>query len=228
MIGIIGAMDVEVDEIKAMTENSKCTVISGIEYVFGVICGKEVVVAKCNPGKVNAAVCAQIMILKFNPEFIINVGVAGSLSNALDIGDIAVANATVQYDMDTSPLGDPVGFVSGINMVEIACDRDISDKLSLATKNANLPHSEGKIATGDRFVSDDKTKGFIKDNFGCIACEMEGASIGQVCVINNIRYGVLRAISDKADGSSTMDYPEFVKMAAANSVKIIREFLKIA
>lgn len=227
MVGIIGAMEIEVLEIKALAENKVSVEIAGIEYVTGTIAGREVVIARCNPGKVNAAACAQIMISKYNPEIVINIGVAGSLSKELDIGEIAVANNTVHHDMDTSALGEPLGFISGIDAVEIECDKNVVKMLCEAAENAGLKYSRGTIATGDQFICADEKKAEIKKNFGAVACEMEGASVGQVCVMNKTPYGVLRAISDKADGSSVMDFPEFAKMAAANSVKIICEFLKL-
>lgn len=228
MIGIIGAMDVEVDALKNMLEDKREEKTASVSFVLGKLGGKEAVIAKCDPGKVNAALCTQTMILKYNPEMIINVGVAGSLSNELDIGEIAVGSSAVQYDMDTSPLGDPKGFVSGIGVVEINCDKEIAEKLVLAAKNAgDIKYCRGKIATGDRFVADDKTKGEIVRDFDCIVCEMEGAAIGHVCLANKVPYGILRAVSDKADGSSVMDYPAFTQLAAKNSVKIMSEFIKL-
>lgn len=228
MIGIIGAMDVEVDALKNQLENKTEEEISSVKYVKGTLNGKETVIAKCDPGKVNAAICAEAMIIKYSPEMIINVGVAGSLSNELDIGQIAIGESSVQYDMDTSPLGDPKGFVSGIGTVEFECDKEIVKKFIFAAKNCDdLKYCTGRIATGDRFVASDGIKNEIIKDFDCIACEMEGAAIGHVCAVNKIPYGILRAISDKADGSSHMDYPTFTKLAAKNSVKIINEFFKL-
>lgn len=226
MIGIIGAMDVEVDAIKTLLQERTNETVSSVEFACGKINEKECVVAKCDPGKVNAAICCQSMILKYNPEIIINVGVAGSLCAKLDIGEIAVAESSVQYDMDTSALGDEVGFVSGIGKIYFECDKNIIEKLTNAAKRANLKYCMGKIATGDRFVGDSATKRQITDTFSCIACEMEGAAIGHVCAANKIPYGILRAISDKADGSAQMDYPSFTQLAAKNSSKIISEFFK--
>ena len=119
MIGIIGAMGVEVLALAELLENKKCEKISGIEYMSGTIYGKDVVLAVCGIGKVFAAICAQTMILKYNPDVIINTGVAGTLSDELSIGDIAIADSVVQHDMDTSPLGDPVGMLSDINIIKI-------------------------------------------------------------------------------------------------------------
>ncbi len=228
MIGIIGAMNVEVDALKQGLEDKSEEIISNISFVSGKFSGVDAVIAKCDPGKVNAAICAQAMIMKYAPEMIINVGVAGSLSNSLDIGEIVVGECSVQYDMDTTALGDKKGFVSGIGMIEFVCGKEIADKILQAGDACpDLKCTIGKIATGDRFVADDKIREEIVKEFGCIACEMEGAAIGHVCAANKVPYGILRSISDKADGSSHMDYPTFTKLAARNSVKIINEFFKL-
>ena len=228
MIGIIGAMDVEVDALKQSLTDTSEEIISNISFVSGKLSGIDTVIAKCDPGKVNAAICTQAMIMKYAPEMIINVGVAGSLSNSLDIGEIAVGESSVQYDMDTTALGDKKGFVSGVGMIEFVCDKEIVKKLLKAGENCpDLKCTTGKIATGDRFVADGKIKEEIVNEFGCVACEMEGGAIGHVCVINKVPYGILRSISDKADGSSHMDFPTFTKLAAKNSVKIINEFFKL-
>lgn len=228
MLGIIGAMDVEVDKLKGMLSEASSKKIAGIDFVSGKLSGKNCVIARCNPGKVNAAVCAQIMITEYKPSLVVNVGVAGSLSNELDIGEVAVATSTVQYDMDTSALGDPKGFISGLGLVELECDKEIVKKLTMAAESAkDIKYMTGKIATGDRFVSEDEIKEQIKNDFGCVACEMEGGAVGHVCILNSVPYGVIRAISDKADGSSVMDYPAFTRLAAENSVKIMAEFVKL-
>ena len=119
MIGIIGAMDVEVENLKNKIQDKKVDIISGIEFVSGKIEGKEVVVAKCGIGKVFASICAEAMIIKFNPDYIINTGVAGTLTCELSIGDVAISESLCQHDMDTSPIGDPKGLLSGINIINI-------------------------------------------------------------------------------------------------------------
>ena len=226
MIGIIAAMNVEMESLRSHMENTETDVISGIKFVRGSLEGKEVVTAVCGIGKVFAAMCAQAMIMHYTPECIFNTGVAGTLTDKLDIGAIAVSSAVVQHDMDTSALGDPVGLISGINKIELPSDRLISGRLSACAKVMGIKTETGVIASGDQFVASSERKAFIVERFKAIACEMEGAAIGQVCYANKVPFCVLRAISDSADGSSHMDYPTFVKMAAEQSVALMRRFLR--
>lgn len=226
MIGIIAAMDVEMKSLRSYMENTETEVISGIRFVRGTLEGKDVVTAVCGIGKVFAALCAQTMILHYQPQCIINTGVAGTLTDALTIGSIAVSSAVVQHDMDTSPLGDPVGLISGINKVELPADRLLTGQLSACAKVMGIKTATGVIASGDQFVASAERKAFIVEHFKAIACEMEGAAVGQVCYVNKVPFCVLRAISDSADGSSHMDYPTFVQMAAEQSVALLRRFMR--
>lgn len=226
MIGIIGAMDVEVEGIKLVVENSSERIISGVTFVSGTIEGREVVVAKCGIGKVNAAICTEAMILAFNPALIINVGVAGSLSPELSIGDIVVADNVCQHDFDTTPVGDKRGLIAEVNLINIPADQDAYEHLASCVQACGINYQIGTIASGDIFVADSDTKDFIVAEFSALACEMEGASIGQVCWINRVPFTVLRAISDSANEDSHMDYPEFCRLAARRSIMVIDEFLK--
>ncbi|MCI5605525.1 MAG: 5'-methylthioadenosine/adenosylhomocysteine nucleosidase [Clostridia bacterium] len=226
-IGIIGAMDIEVQALKERMDSAEVEKISTIDFYSGRICGIDTVVAVAGVGKVNAAVCAQTMILNYSPDLIINVGIAGGLAADFAIGDIAVAESVVEHDMDTSPLGDEKGFISGINMVKLPCDKRIADMMMNAVETVGgIKAQRGVIASGDQFIFKQEQRDRIIGDFGAIAAEMEGASIGHVCVMNNVPFGVLRAISDGANGDSYMDFPEFAKMAAENSIKIILELLK--
>lgn len=225
MIGIIGAMEAETNALIAAIEEPKTECISGITYVSGCLCGREVVVATCGIGKVYAAICAQTMILRYAPTLIVNTGVAGTLCEELGIGDVAVATELVQHDMDTSPIGDPVGLVSGINKIYFEADSDSADKFSeiLATQGINAV--KGRIASGDQFVARAEVKDRIRSQFGAIACEMEGAAIAHVAAVNGVPVAVLRTISDSADGDAVSDYPAFVGEAAARSVSVLLAFL---
>lgn len=225
MIGIIGAMEAETNALIAAIEEPKTECISGITYVSGRLCGREAVVATCGIGKVYAAICAQTMILRYAPTLIVNTGVAGTLCEELGIGDVAVATELVQHDMDTSPIGDPVGLVSGINKIYFEADSNSVDKFSeiLATQGINAV--KGRIASGDQFVARAEVKDRIRSQFGAIACEMEGAAIAHVAAVNRVPVAVLRTISDSADGDAVSDYPAFVGEAAARSVSVLLAFL---
>lgn len=226
MIGIIGAMDIEINPIADMLENRKEETVSGIKYISGLLHGKEVVTAICGIGKVFAAICAQTMILKYSPDVIINTGVGGTLSGKLHIGDIALAEHLVQHDMDTVDLGDTPGFIRDLGLTHIPCDEKAVSIMEKCLIKAGVNYIKGTIASGDQFISDRAKKNSIIDTFGAIACEMEGASIGQVCYVNKTPFSVVRAISDEADGEAGMDFPTFAKTSAENSVRIVTEFVK--
>lgn len=226
MIGIIGAMDVEVNSFKELMTDKKTEIISGIEFLSGKLWGKSVVVAVSGVGKVNAAICTQTMHLKYSPDFIINSGVAGGLEKSLNICDVVVASAVIQHDMDTSPLGDPVGFISGINMVDIPCDERLSDILFNASTENGIHTLRGRIVSGDQFINSSEKKFYLVNTFDAYACEMEAASIGHVAYKNNVPFCILRSISDNADGSSHLSYTEFVKAAAENLVKVMKSFFE--
>lgn len=226
MIGIIGAMGVEVEGLKALMEGKVSQKISGVEFTRGKINGNNVVVAACGIGKVFAGICAEIMILRYGPDYIINTGVGGTLTDKLSIGNIAVASDVVQHDMDTTALGDPAGLISGINVVNINCDEKLVGLISKAAEKEGHQYCVGTIASGDSFIADNERKKRIVDTFGAIACEMEGAAIGQVCYVNGIPFAVIRAISDDADGNAHENYPQFLKEAAEHSVNVLLRVIK--
>ncbi len=226
MLGIIGAVDIEVEGLKNIATDVTEKVISGITFLSGKIHGKDVVIAKCGIGKVNAALCAEAMILTYNPSLVINTGVAGSLTSDLSIGDIVIAKNVCQHDFDTTPVGDPLGLIPEVNLVKIPTDKDACKALSAVIARLGIASKTGDVASGDAFVASSEKKDFIISNFGAIACEMEGASIGQVCALNGTPFAVLRALSDSADEGSCSDYPAFCRMAAKNSIDVISEFIK--
>lgn len=223
-IGIIGAMDIEIDGLVAKMTNVNTKKISSITFYQGEISGKSVVVAKCGIGKVFASICAQTMIMEFKPSVIINSGVAGTLTRELGVLDIAIAKNVAQHDMDTSAIGDPVGLISGINLVYIDANNDVVNALENACKALNYKALSGTVASGDKFVASYEDKNRIATTFGAIACEMEGASIGQTCYVNNVPFGILRAISD-GEGAE-LDYQEFAPLAAKQSIKIVKKFIE--
>lgn len=225
MIGIIAAMEAEAEALKAIMENKTENEISSVKFVSGSIYGKEIVCAVCGIGKVFAAIATEAMIITYKPDIIINTGVAGSLTDELDIFDVAVARGVVQYDMDTTAFGDPLGMLSGLNQVELSCDEKITRTLTAAAKEANCKAVKSLIATGDKFVENKELKGFLNSHFGANACEMEGGSVGQVCVVNKVPFGIIRSISD-GNGSDHTDYNAFMKKAAQNSARITKIFIK--
>lgn len=221
MIGIIGAMSSEVEALKAKIEDKRVETVSGVEFVSGRLCGKDAVVAQCGIGKVFAAICAQTMILRYGASVIINTGVAGTLSEKLSILDVAVSTAVVQHDMDTTAIGDAPGLISGINVVEIPASQALAQRIvELAIGQGNRAVG-GVIASGDQFINNAERKALIRDTFGAIACEMEGAAIGQVCYVNGVDFAIIRSISDNASGEAEMEYPEMVKIAAVNSQRLV-------
>lgn len=226
MIGILGAMDIEVDGLKVLATDVTEEIVSGKTFILGKIHGRDVVIAKCGIGKVNAALGAEAMILKYSPELVINTGVAGSLTRDLSIGDIVIADNVCQHDFDTSPLGDPIGLIPEVNLIKIPADNDAVCKLEGVISKLGLKSLTGTVASGDAFIASSEKKDFIVSTFNALACEMEGASIGQVCAVNGVPFAVLRALSDSADEGSCSDYPAFCKVAAENSINVISEFIK--
>ena len=221
VIGIIGAMDEEVAALKSKMNIEKTEKVSGIEFFCGNLCGKSVVVAKCGVGKVFAAICAQTMILRFGATHLINTGVGGALDTKLDLLDVVISDKVVQHDMDTSPLGDPVGLVSGINKVYF----EASPLLIEAAKATDVPCTVGTIASGDQFVADSGTKALITERFGASICEMEGAAIGHVCFVNGVEFLIVRAVSDSANENSVMDFPQLASRAAVISSDLVEKIL---
>lgn len=227
MIGIIGAMRVETEALVAAMEGGVSETVSGVTYTRGRLWGQEAVVATCGVGKVFAALCAQTMILRYAPSLLINTGVAGTLTDRLHIGDMVISDRLLQHDMDTSPLGDPPGMISGLNQIYFPADPAAAAALYRAAEESGAHVVRGTIASGDRFIADTASKEKIAADFGAVACEMEGAAIAQVATVNGTPFVVLRAISDGADeAGGAVDYPTFVRAAAAASVAALRCFFE--
>ena len=221
MIGIICAMGLEADGIIKEMNNVTFVEISGMRFHKGNIGDNEVVVCVCGVGKVFAGICAQTMILSFKIDTLINVGVAGSLDPTLKVFDVVVATDVCQHDMDTSPIGDPPGLISGINKVYFEASEPLSCKIKQTADNLGIHTVRGRIATGDQFIDTAAQRTYIKEKFDAAACEMEGGAIAQVCAVNNVSFALLRAISDSEGG----DYSIFASKAAENSARIICAYL---
>lgn len=231
MIGIIGAMDIEVNGIIEKMTDTKSETISSTVYTSGKIGNKDCVVAKCGIGKVNAAVAAQTMILKYNPDMVINTGIGGSTSTETHIGYVVIAKNVVQHDMDTTALGDEPAmlFLPNESIKYIPCDEQLIEKLKQACKNIGENNFVvGTVATGDKFISGNDSRIQLNENFNALACEMEGGSIGQVCYLNKVPFAILRSISDSmSNEDDAVEYSTFSRAAAEKAVKIISSFLAV-
>lgn len=227
MIGIIGAMEEEVIKLKELMEVEETKEIASMTFMKGQLCGKDVVIVRSGIGKVNAAVCAQILVSVFGVDTLINTGVAGSLDAQIDIGDIVISTDAVQHDMDVSALGDPVGQVPRMDTFAFPADERLVAAAVAANQEANpeIQTFTGRIVSGDQFISSNEVKERLISVFGGRCAEMEGAAIAHVAYLNKISCVIIRAISDKADNSSHMDYPSFEKRAIAQSVRLMQNLL---
>lgn len=225
-IGIIGALDGEVESLISKLEEREEILAGGILFHRGRLLGKEIIVAKCGVGKVFAAMCAEAMIIRFSPDLVVNTGVGGAIAKDIGVLDIIIAERLVQHDMDTSPLGDPKGLISGINKIYFETDERAKELLLAAAEECGIKARGGTVASGDVFVASGEMKERIAADFGADACEMEGAAIAHVCFVNATPCVVIRAISDSADDSSSMDYMQFLPLAARNSSLITERLIE--
>lgn len=228
MLGIIGAMQVEINALRELMTDQAVRVISGMEYVKGKLDGHDVVAVVCGEGKVASGICAQTLILQYGVDKVINTGVAGTLCDELGIKDVAVARDVVQHDMDVTALGLPLGQIPSLNLSKIPCDQDLVAALEQAVQEQGCNYRVGTIASGDMFLHTVERKQFIVEHFGAIAGEMEGASIGQVCYLNSIPFVVLRTMSDDASGHAPASFERFAAEAAELACAIVRRFVALA
>lgn len=227
-IGIIGAMETEVSVLKeAMTVDTVITK-AGMNFYEGMLHGTPAVVVQCGIGKVNSAMCVQILADLFHVTHVMNTGVAGSLNADLDIGDILVSEKAIQHDLDVTALGYALGQIPGIESREFKADAEMAEAAVAACRrvNTDLNVVKGCVVSGDQFISSAEVKEHLIKEFHGDCAEMEGASIAQAAVLNRIPFVVIRAISDKADGSAEMDYPSFESQAAEHCAKMVLEFVK--
>ncbi len=228
-VGIIGAMEVEVETLKKDMEIVREVKKAGMQFCEGRLCGQEVVVVRSGIGKVNAAVCTQILIDDFQVNAVVNTGIAGSLKAEINIGDMVISTDLVHHDMDATGFGYPVGQIPQMDAFSFAADEKLAELAKKACEDVN-PEIEvfrGRIVSGDQFISDKAVKENISKNFDGFCTEMEGAAIAQAAFLNEVPFVVIRAISDKADDSATMDYPAFEKLAIEHSVKLTERFLTL-
>ncbi len=224
-IGIIAAMEEEMLLLKSRIQGLETEKIAGTEYYAGTIGDFEVVLMQCGIGKVSAALGAQAMILRYQPDCIINTGCAGAVAKGMKIGDMVISNATVEWDMDLIALGLPRGFISSVNCVEMKADQQLADWIITAVPE-EMNTRKGLVVSGDQFVSKPEQREIIMGAFPQALCaEMEGGAIGHVCVQNDVPFCVVRCMSDTADGDSDVNFAAFVKEAGEKSAAIILSLL---
>lgn len=222
-IGIIGAMDEEVSRLKEKMQVKRIENKAGMEFFEGDLVGKDVVIVRSGIGKVNAAICTQILVDDFQVEAVINTGVAGSLKNEINIGDIVLSSDALQHDMDATGFGYEPGIIPRMDNSVFAADKELLLVAEKVNKEVN-PEIEtfvGRVVSGDQFISDKEKKDYLIKQFSGYCTEMEGAAIAQTCYVNQIPFLVIRAISDKADDSATMDYGDFEEKAIEHTVKLL-------
>lgn len=226
-IGIIGAMEEEVALLKQAMNVTETVDYASMSFCKGVLCDKDVVIVKSGIGKVNAGICAQILVDKFDVEVLINTGIAGSLDAAIDIGDMVISTDLVEHDMDASIFGDPVGQIPRMDTFSFPADSVLVEKAVAANAEANpdIKTFTGRIVSGDQFVSSQEVKEKLVETFQAKCTEMEGAAIAHAAYLNKVSCVIIRAISDKADNSATMDYPTFEKKAIEHSVRLVQNLL---
>lgn len=220
-IGIIGAMDVEINKLKEHIKKDKVNHIAGFEFFEGTFNGNNIVLAISNEGKVNSAICTEIMCINYKLDLILNVGVAGAIVESINPLDTIISSNTVEFDFDTTALGYEKGYVFGLNEVYMKCDNENLESL----KNAAMKYSNtyvGTIASSDKFVVDALEKKKINEDFGAIAVDMESASICHVCNLNKNKFIALRIVSDSGDN---IEYRKFLELATNKLTQIVVDFL---
>ena len=223
MIGIIGAMEDEVAQLKKNMEIEETTEVASLSFCRGKLSGREVVVVRSGIGKVNAAICTQILVDQFHVDVIINTGIAGSLDAEIDIGDIVISTDAVEHDMDASIFGDPIGQIPQMDTFSFPADESLVKLAKEVNEKANPDvHTWiGRVVSGDQFVSSGEKKEQLIRVFDAKCTEMEGAAIAHAAYLKKISCVIIRAISDKADNSAVVDYPAFEAAAIRHSVRLI-------
>ena len=214
-LGIIGAMEQEVETLLAQMESKSACTRAGSTFYQGQLAGMEVVVVQCGIGKVNASLCVQILCDCYDVTAVVNTGIAGSLCADLDIGDLVISQDAMYHDFDCVHFGYPMGKVPGMDVVAFPADENLANLAYAAAEQINPGHTKrGRVASGDCFVADKAVKDRIIEITGALCTEMEGAAIAQTAYRNGVPFVIIRAISDKADNSAEMDYPTFERIAA--------------
>lgn len=226
-LGIIGAMPVEIAALKENMEDMCVETRAGMEFCMGSLQGTQVVVVQCGVGKVNAAMCAQILCDRYEVTHLVNTGIAGSLSAQLDIGDLVISKDAMYHDFDCVHFGYEMGRVPGMDTTAFPADEKLIAMASAAAESVNPGHSTvGRVASGDLFVAEKAAKNCIIEKTGALCTEMEGAAIAHTAYRNGVPFVIIRAISDKADDSAEMDYPTFEAIAAQRCARVTMAMAK--
>ncbi|MDO5100426.1 MAG: 5'-methylthioadenosine/adenosylhomocysteine nucleosidase [Eubacteriales bacterium] len=220
-LGIIGAMQIEVEALIGQMTQQRCVTKAGMDFYEGELQGCPVVVVQSGIGKVNAAICAQLLIDLFSVELLINTGIAGALDDRLRIGDIVLAREAMYHDMQVPNY--PVGQVPGLSIHRFQADEQLLTVVEAVSREVlnDIHVYRGRVVSGDQFICEPQKKQWLRDEVGGTCAEMEGAAIAHVAWKNGIGFLIIRAISDQADDQAHIDYPTFEKQAAAHSVALL-------
>lgn len=226
-IGIIGAMDEEVNQLKEKMSEVTVKSKAAMDFYSGKLEEKKVVIVRSGIGKVNAAVCTQILADEYGVDIVINTGIAGSLKSEINIGDMVISTDTLQHDMDATGFGYEYGVIPRMETSVFKAEEELTKKAKVICSQVNPDISVflGRVVSGDQFISDKEKKDWLAAQFAGYCTEMEGAAIAQTAYLNGIPFLIIRAISDKADDSAHMDYGQFEAAAISHTVKFITAFV---
>ena len=229
-IGIIGAMELEVTTLRSLMEIENTVKKASLTFYEGKLEGKDIVLVQCGIGKVNSALCAQILISEFKVDAVVNTGVAGAIHSSLDVNDIVISTEAIQYDVDATAFGYKKGQIPQMDNSVFTADEKLINAAYESSveqvKDKGFKILKGRVATGDIFISSKELKEELENDFKAYCGEMEGGAIAHACTVNNIPFVIIRAMSDKADGSADVTYEEFVDKAAENSKDIVLRMLR--
>lgn len=225
MIGIIGAMEQEITPLAQMIQNPKYQSVAGVNFIEGELEGHFVVLLRSGVGKVQAAMATTLLLERYQPSKIINIGSAGGLIPGMNIGDVIISNETGHHDVDLSPIGLEIGQLPQLPKT-FASDPALIEIVSHSLKTLNIPSKIGMIATGDSFIADPLRVEAIKNIFpNVMAVEMEAAAIAQVAHLYKVPFIVIRALSDLPDKAMPMSFVEYLDFAAKNSTAMVLNVL---
>lgn len=227
-IGIIGAMDEEIEILKGLMKIDDEVSIAGMVFYTGKLQNKNVILVRSGIGKVNAAICTQVLVSNFNASYIINTGVGGAIHEDLNVGDIVISSDVIEHDFDATSFGHKLGEIPRMDTYIFEADKNLIDIAFKASENETVKHKTmiGRILSGDMFVACPNKKEFLWRNFEGYCTEMEGAAIGHTSYLNNVPFVIIRAVSDKADGTAHTNFNEFVHEAAKNSSNIVKNIIE--